>query len=166
MRTVGSYSGHVRLGALAAAVFSVSCYDFRGEGPEDPSPVVPPSVVSVTVEYRQPIGCVNSAGTCGDPVVFFGSWMQLGQAITLTPRAGGLIWVGTAHNVPVNFPPREYAHAVRVYDPHIRDHPTGGVTAERIWVGRQFLTVYDSEGTPAESALVYVDENGFGHNPF
>jgi hypothetical protein len=166
MRTVVSYPMCVRLGALAAALFSVSCYDFRGESPEDPSPVVPPGVVSVTIEYRQPLGCVNSAGTCDNPVVFFASWMRLGQAIILTPRAGGLIWVGTAHNVPVNYPPREYAHTVRIYDPHILDHPTGGITAERLWVGRQLLTVYDSEGTSAESALVYVDENGFGHNPF
>jgi hypothetical protein len=83
----------------------------------------------------------------------------------MTPKEGGLIWVGTARNVPVNYPPRDFAHAVRVFDPHILDHPTGGVTAERLRVGRQLLTVFDSEGTPAESGLVYVDENGYGHSP-
>jgi len=99
--------------------------------------------------------------------VFFGSWMREGQEITLSPVAGGgRIWVGTAHSVPVNFPPREYAHAVRIFDPHILDHATLGVTAERLWVGRQLLIAFDSEGTPEESALVYVDANGFGHNPF
>jgi hypothetical protein len=162
----GSRSGQVRAGVVAAALLSASCYDFRGTGPEDPSPVVPPALVSVTLEYRQPNGCVNSAGRCADPVVFFGSWMRPGQEITMSPKEGGRIWVGSAHNVPVNYPPRDFAHAVRVFDPHILDHPTGGVTAERLRVGRQLLTVFDSEGTPAESGLVYIDENGFGHSPF
>jgi hypothetical protein len=167
MRKEGSRSRAVRTGAFLTALLSFSCYDFRGEGPEDPSPVVPPGLVSVAIEYRQPNGCVNSAGRCGDPVVFFGSWMREGQEITLSPVAGGgRIWVGTAHSVPVNFPPREYAHTVRIFDPHILDHATLGVTAERLWVGRQLLIAFDAEGTPAESALVYVDANGFGHNPF
>jgi hypothetical protein len=68
--------------------------------------------------------------------------------------------------VPVNFPPREYAHGVNIFDPHILDHPTGGVTAERLWVGRELLRVFNAEGTSAEQALVYVDQNGFGHNPY
>jgi hypothetical protein len=164
MRRGRSRPGPLRVVAVGLGLLGLLGCDYRG-GPEDPSPVVPPRLVSVTVEYRQPNGCVNSAGRCSDPVVFFGSWMQIGQEITLTPLAGGHIWVGTATNVPVNYPPREYAHTVRVFDPHILDHPTGGVTAERLWLGRQHLTVFDSEGTPAESALVYVDENGFGHNP-
>ena len=166
MRLAGSRSGQGRAGVATAALLSGSCYDFRVEGPEDPSPVVPPRLVSVTIEYRQPQGCVNSADRCDDPVVFFASWMHFGQEITLTLPAGGYVWVGTAHNVPVNYPPRDLPHAVRVFDPHILDHPTGGVTAERLLVGRQILTVFDSEGTPRESGLVYVDENGFGHSPF
>jgi hypothetical protein len=155
----------VRAGLLALGLAGGLGCDYRG-GPEDPTPVVPPRLVSVTLEYRQPNGCVNSANRCSDPVVFFGSWMREGQEITLSPVAGGgRIWVGTARNVPVNYPPREYAHTVRVFDPHILDHPTGGVTAERLWVGRQLVTVFDQEGTPAESGLVYVDENGYGHSP-
>ena len=153
------------LRAATCLLLSGAACDYRG-GPEDPSPVVPPGVVSVTLEYRQPNGCVNRLGRCDDPVVFFGSWMKPGEEITMSPQAGGLIWVGTARNVPVNYPPRDFAHAVRVFDPHILDHPTGGVTAERLRVGRQLLTVFDSEGTPAESGLVYIDENGFGHSPF
>jgi hypothetical protein len=160
-------SPFARARAVAATlvlVAATSC-EYRG-GPEDPSPVVPPRFVSVTLEYRQPNGCVNSANRCVDPVVFFGSWMVPGQEITMTNPNGGVVWVGTAHNVPVNYPPRDFAHAVRVFDPHIFDHPTGGVTAERLRVGRQLLTVFDSPGTPRESGLVYVDENGFGHSPF
>lgn len=164
MRRGRSRLGRLRACALVLGLAGSLACEYRG-GPEDPSPVVPPRLVAVTIEYRQPNGCVNSAGRCTDPVVFFGSWMQIGQEITLSALAGGRIWVGTAHNVPVNYPPREYAHTVRVFDPHILDHPTGGVTAERLWLGRQLLTVFDSEGTAAESALVYVDENGFGHNP-
>jgi hypothetical protein len=156
-----------RLRGLVIGLFLLTgpACEYQG-GPEDPSPVVPPGFVSVTIEYRQPNGCVNSANRCTDPVVFFGSWMVPGQEITMTAPNGGLIWVGTAHNVPVNYPARDFAHAVRVFDPHILDHPTGGVTAERLRVGRQLMTVFDSAGTPAESGLVYVDANGFGHSPF
>jgi hypothetical protein len=150
--------------ALALAVASLGCESQAG--PEDPSPVVPPGFVSVTLEYRQPNGCVNAANRCTDPVVFFGSWMVPGQEITMFNPNRGLIWVATAHNVPINFPARDFAHAVRVFDPHILDHPTGGVTAERLRVGRLLLTVFDSAGTPSESGLVYVDANGFGHSPF
>jgi len=55
---------------------------------------------------------------------------------------------------------------VAVYDPHLRDTETGGVTAGRLVVGGQNLTVFLNAGTPQESAFVYVDENGMGHNPF
>jgi hypothetical protein len=165
---MGSIAAMCRpLRALAAVLVLAAAAGCESQaGPEDPSPVVPPRLVSVTVEYRQPNGCVNSTGRCSDPVVFFGSWMLPGQEIQMTPKEGGLIWVTTAQNVPVNYPPRDFAHAVRVFDPHIYDHPTGGVTAERLRVGRLLLTVFDSEGTPAESGLVYVDENGYGHSPF
>jgi hypothetical protein len=153
--------------AAAAALLLLGAASCESQaGPEDPSPVIPPRLVSVTVEYRQPNGCLNSLGRCADQVVFFGSWMKPGEEFALRPLADGLVWVGTARNVPVNYPPREFAHAVRIFDPHILDHPTGGVTAERLRVGRQLLTVFDQEGTPAESGLVYIDENGFGHSPY
>jgi hypothetical protein len=164
MAWMGPTNTSFRAAAIACLLVASAACEYQG-GPEDPSPVVPPGLVSVTLEYRQPNGCVNSAGRCADPVVFFGSWMKPGDEITMSPLAGGLIWTGTAHNVPVNYPARDFAHAVRVFDPHILDHPTGGVTAERLRVGRLLLTVFDSEGTPAESGLVYVDQNGFGHSP-
>jgi hypothetical protein len=99
-------------------------------------------------------------------VIFFGSWMKPGEEFALKGDPGGFIWRGIATGVPVNFPPRDQAHYVRVFDPHILDSPSGGVTAERLRVGGQILTVFDSEGTPRESGLIYVDENGTGHNPF
>jgi hypothetical protein len=157
---------HLRGWLLAATLFGGGCYDFHLTGPEDPSPVSPPRLVSVTIEYRQPNGCVNSAGRCTDPVVFFASWMGPGDAFALTADPGGFIWRGAARGVPVNFPPRDDPHAVRVYDPHIRDNPSGGVTGERLRIGGQILSVFDSPGTARESGLVYVDENGQGHNPF
>jgi hypothetical protein len=68
--------------------------------------------------------------------------------------------------VPVNFPPRDLAYAVRVYDPHLAGNPSGGITAERLTLGGQLLTYFVDEDTPSESALVYIDDNGFGHNPY
>lgn len=153
-------------GPLLIALAGGGCYDFHLTGPEDPLPLKPPLLVSVTVEYRQPNGCLNSLGRCGDPVVFFGSWMKPGEEFALKGDPGGFIWRGTATGVPVNFPPRDDPHAVRVFDPHILDHPTGGITGERLRIGGQILTVFDAQGTPSESVLVYVDENGKGHNPF
>jgi hypothetical protein len=68
--------------------------------------------------------------------------------------------------VPVNWPPVVLPHRVRVFDPHLVDTDTRGVSAERLKVGRQVLTVVDERGTPGESGHVYVDVNGTGHNPF
>jgi hypothetical protein len=153
--------------ALAIGLLCVGgCYDFHLTGPEDAPALSPPNLVTVTIEYRQPNGCVNSLGRCDDPVVFFASWFDIGAQFELTRDPNGFIWRGVARNVPVNFPPRDDPHAVRVFDPHILDHPTGGVTAERLRIGGQILTVFDSAGTPRESGLVYVDENGRGRNPF
>ncbi len=39
------------------------------------------------------------------------------------------------------------------------------MTAARLSVGGQLLTQYDSPGTPDESGLVYIDDNGVGRNP-
>ena len=72
----------------AAAAGRRRCYDFHLTGPEDPAPSARPQLVSVTIEYRQPNGCVNSVGRCDDPVVFFGSWMRPGEEFRLTRDAG------------------------------------------------------------------------------
>jgi hypothetical protein len=151
---------------LAAAGLAVACYDFHLEGPEDPSPVTVPRLVTVAIEYRQPRGCINESTPCQEPVVFFGSWMRDGGEFALTPVPGTFVWRGTARGVPVNFPPVDQPYLVRVFDPFLRESPTGGVTAERLWIGRELVTRFDSPGGPEESGLVYIDDNGLGHNPF
>jgi len=150
--------------ALAAGLLS-SCYDFHLQGPEDPSPVGP-RLVRVTVEYRQPQGCLNVPSSCDEMVWFSASWMVEGGQFRLRRDPTGYIWRGVAEAVPVNFPPRDQAHTVRVYDPHLVGNPSGGITAERLTVGGQLLTYFVDEDRPSESALLYVDDNGFGHNPF
>lgn len=150
---------------LALAALGSACYDFHLTGPEDPPSPNPPRLVPVTIEYRQPNGCANSTTNCEDRVVFFASWMRPGDEFPLQRDPGGLIWRGVAPGVPVNFPPRDSPHAVRVFDPHILDHPNGGITAERLRVGGQILTVILSSGTVDESGLIYIDENGQGRNP-
>jgi hypothetical protein len=154
------------LGSLVCALLAGACYDFHLTGPEDAPQISPPALVSVTVEYRQPAGCVNSVTHCDDKVVFFASWMRAGDEFALERDAGGHIWRGLATGVPVNFPPRDSPHAVRVYDPHLRDQPNEGLTAERLRVGGQMLTVIESRGTIEESGLIYIDDNGVGRNPF
>lgn len=151
--------------ALAAAALGGACYDFHLTGPEDAPSPNPPRLVSVTIEYRQPNLCENSRTNCEDQVVFFGSWMRQGDEIPLRRDPGGFIWRGVATGVPVNFPPRDSPHAVRIFDPHILDEPSGGVTASRLRVGGQILTQILSEGTPDESGLIYIDEDGQGRNP-
>jgi len=101
-----------------------------------------------------------------DPVVFFASWMEQGNEFRLTKDPAGFIWRGRANGVPVNFPPTDDPHAVRVYDPHLLDEPTQGGTADRLRVGGQVLTVFDSPGEPKVVGLVYIDDFGVGHNPF
>lgn len=158
---------------LAGALISVGCYDFHQTGPEDPDPVVRPTLVDVTVEYRQPNLCFASS-RCEDNVAFFASWLpmtldpqgrQTGGYMFLS-RVSAYVWRGVARNVPVNYPPKDDPHVVAIYDPHLRDTETGGVTAGRLQVGREALSVLINAGTPQESAFVYIDENGFGHNPF
>jgi hypothetical protein len=168
MKVLGRMSGIRRFQwvALAAAFVTASCYDFHLTGPEDPEPLNPPHLVSVTIEYRQPFACANSAGRCNDPVVFFASWMEQGNEFRLTKDPAGFIWRGRANGVPVNFPPRDDPHAVRVYDPHLLDEPTQGGTADRLSIGGQRLTIFDSPGEPKVVGLVYVDDYGVGHNPF
>lgn len=163
-RRVGT--GAARAWLAAAALYSASCYDFHLEGPEDaPSPPLP-RLVSVTVEYHQPSQCHNTPARCADKVVFYGSWMRPGQELLLSPVPGRFIWVGTVPSVPVNFPPAGQPHTVRVFDPYLVGAPTGGSTGRRLVVGGESLTQIESFGTDEEKAQVYVDDNGFGHNPF
>ena len=152
--------------ALLALVAAAAGCDFQPDPEEGPSAVPAPAVASVKIEYRQPNGCDNAPPACDNLVVFFGSWMRPGQEVYLAPDPTSHVWTGVAQGVPVNWPPVVEPHLVRVFDPHLVDTPSGGVTAARLLLGGQVLTQYDSPGTPQESALVYVDDNGVGRNPF
>jgi len=153
-------------GALALAGLLLSaCYEFRLAGTE-PEPINPPRLVSVTIEYRQP-GCLGGP-YCQDKVWFYGSWMQVGTQFTLTRDPGNNVWRGVAYGVPVNYPPHEgnyEPYQVRIYDPHLYESPTEGYTAERLRVGRESLSVIETRSSDAY-ALVYIDENGLGHNAY
>lgn len=151
---------------LLAALSAVACYDFHLTGPEDPPPVPVPRLVSVTVEYVQPIFCLNVTATCEGAVFFWGSWMLPRGEFALARQPGTRVWRGTAQSVPVNFPPRDQPYLTRVFDPYLTESPTGGPTAERLTVGGQFIVFIDSPGTPAEAGLVYIDDNGQGRSPF
>lgn len=158
--------------AAALALACASC-DFQKDPDPGPTAVQPIRFVTVKVEYRQPAGCQNSdpAVHCDDRVVFFGSWMRnrsasyAGDQVLLDTRFGPNFWEGFVTNVPVNWPPNDFPHYVRVYDPHLRDTPSGGVTAARLSIGGQIITDYDQPGTPQESGLIYVDDNGVGRSP-
>ena len=153
------------LALLAVGMAAGGC-DFQPDPPAGPSALAPSRSASVKVEYRQPNGCANQGTHCNDLVVFFGSWMHPGEEIYLAVVPGSHVWTGLASNVPVNWPPVDEPHLVRVFDPHLVESPTGGVTGARLAVGGQVLTQYDSPGTPQESALVYVDDDGIGRNPY
>lgn len=155
----------IAIACTLAVVPLASCYDFHLQGPEDPSPVGP-RLVDVTIEYRQLQGCLNVSASCDAPVWFSASWMLEGGQFRLTRDATGYIWRGVAKAVPVNFPPRDDPHAVRVWDPHLEQYPSGGATAERLTVGGQLLTRFVSEDHPDVAAHVHIDDNGFGHNPY
>lgn len=152
----------VALGALLLA----GCPSLRGVGPEDASPVSPPGLVSVTIEYRQPNGCINVSTPCAGPVVFYATWMRPGAEFPLTPDAGNFVWRGTALGVPVNFPPNGDPYEVRIFDPYLADGPTGGFTAQRLKVGGEAVSRVEDTGTGNEHGLVYVDDNGFGRNAY
>jgi hypothetical protein len=152
--------------AIAAAV-AAGC-DFQPDPAAGPAPLPGTRTVSVRIEYRQPAHCANlDPSNCIDPVFFLASWMHPGhdEEVILTNVAGSYVWAGTATGVPVNWPPTDQPHFVRVYDPHLKDTPTGGVTAARLTVGGQILTQYNNPGTPTESGLIYIDDDGVGHNP-
>jgi hypothetical protein len=159
-----STSRILRLALLVPVSLLGAC--LHQEGPEDPSPVPFPTLVSVRVEYRQPNGCLNSSTPCGGPVVFYASWMLQGTYVTLAQTPSTFTWTGVVQNVPANFPPGDQPYLVRIVDPYLRDTPTNGVTADRLQVGGQTLTKFYEYGTPAESGLIYIDVQGVGHNPF
>ena len=158
---------HTARWLLAIALTGGGCYDFHLVGPEDPAPPPVPRLVSVAVEYRQPPGCLNAPERCEDLVVFFGSWMRPGGEFFLQADAGGYLWTGVAHGVPVNFPPGgDEPHRVRVYDPHLVQTLTEGSSAERLKVGAQIILRFSGSGGRNEVGLIYIDENGQGRNPY
>ena len=153
-----------RLALLGALVPLAAGCDPTPDVTEGPSPLPPTQYSTVQIEYRQPNGCANVPESCVDRVVFFGSWMRPGEELLLD-GAPGHIWVGQATNVPVNWPPNIAPHLVRVFDPYLVDTDSQGVTAARIRVGGEPVTHFEDLGTPSESARVYVDVDGNGHNP-
>jgi hypothetical protein len=150
--------------ALAALVAAAGC-DFQPDPEPGPTALTPGRFVTVGIEYRQPTGCANTSSECGSSVVFFGSWMHSGEEVYLSRVEGSFTWVGVATGVPVNWPPTDEAHLVRVFDPHLVQTPTAGVTAARLSLGGQMVTEYESPGTPQEVGVVYIDDNGVGRNP-
>jgi hypothetical protein len=143
------------------------CYDFHLTGPEDAPELNPPFTVSVTVEYRQPNGCLSAPSpACDQPVVFFASWMRPGGEFTLRREAGSLVWRGTARAVPVNFPPRDDPYEVRIYDPYLIETCAEGFSADRITLGGESLIRTNGHGCRDQAAFVFIDDNGRGHNPY
>jgi hypothetical protein len=149
---------------LLVCAGAVGC-DFQPDPVPGPVAVPATRFVSVSIQYRQPAGCANAPQHCGDRVVFFGSWMAAGSEVLLDTPTGPTFWTGVVSNVPVNWPPTDEPHYVRVFDPHLVDTPTGGVTAARLIVGGQAIDAYDAPGTPQESGLIYVDDSGTGRPP-
>ena len=111
--------------ALALALAWPGC-DFQKDPDAGPSALAPVRFVTVKVEYRQPAGCQNSENTCDARVVFFGSWMRPrdssypGDQVLLDTQFGPNFWGGLVPHVPVNWPPNDFPHYVRVYDPHLQ----------------------------------------------
>ena len=155
---------------LGLATLVAGCWDLHPDVPEGPSPVPVARLVSVTVQYRQPLDCFNEPSLCSGRVVFFGSWMQpragVEAGVLLNQTPDGYVWTGTVSSVPVNFPPRDQPYLVRIFDPHLSETPTGGVTASRLQVGGQTITYFDQPGTTQESGVIYIDDDGVGHAPF
>jgi hypothetical protein len=152
-------------GAVLTALAAGSCYNFHLVGPEDPEPVAPPTLVSVTIQYEQ-LGNCEGRPACSEPVVFSATWMRTGGEFSLEPVGTTHVWRGTALGVPVNFPPSTPPHGVRVRDPYLRDEPSQGLTSERLIVGGEVVRTHLGEGTPDAVGLIYIDPNGQGRNTF
>jgi hypothetical protein len=150
---------------LVALCLAAPGCDFQPDPDQGPTAAPLPRVTSVRVEYRQPNDCFNVEPHCEDRVVFFGSWMHTGNEVLLNEAPGTRQWTGVATNVPVNFPPQDFPHLVRVFDPRLVLTATGGITAARLIVGGQVITQYIDPGTPDESGLIDIDDNGVGRNP-
>jgi hypothetical protein len=99
-------------------------------------------------------------------VVFHANWLPVSRNVELVPDERNQIWRGVAEGVPVNFPPRDEPYEVHIFDPFLRGSATAGNTANRITVGGEFLTRYANIGQLDESALVFVDADGYGHNAY
>jgi hypothetical protein len=159
-----------RLAARGAAAVllaaSLGCDSFHKIGPEDPSPLPLPTTVEITIEYVQPNGCVSRSVNCADLVVFFGSWMRAGDELQLLPDSSHHVWTGRTRGVPVNFPPTGDPYEVRIYDPFLQADGAVRFTGQRLTVGGQQLSRILKPGSHAEAALVFVDANGLGHNPY
>ena len=164
VRTLSRLAGR---GAAAAALLAlIGCPDFHQTGPEDPSPLPLPTTTEITIEYTQPNGCVSRTVNCQDLVVFLGSWMRAGGELQLTPDASHRVWSGRTRGVPVNFPPTGDPYEVRIYDPLLQTDGVVRFTGRRLTVGGQELSRIRKPGAHEEAALVFVDANGFGHNPY
>jgi hypothetical protein len=153
----------MRLGVLALAATLPSCYDFHFVGPEDPTPVKLPNSVSVTVSYLRPVACVNTSSRCDGPVTFHASWMKLGAGITLEQTATHT-WTATLPDVPVNFPGGD-PYRVYAVDPFLLDSPTGGISADRLWIGGEKIVKFENPGGTREQGLILIDANGRGRTP-
>jgi hypothetical protein len=152
-----------RLSLLPLATLLAAC--FRLVGPEQPPPVAA-ALVDVSVEYRQPNGCLNVTLPCEEPVVFFASWMKPGGEFRLTRDTGGHVWRGVAHGVPANWPPSDSPYEIRVFDPYLKESPTSGFSGDRIVLGGEALTHLEGGDSPSQHTVAYVDQNGQGHNPY
>ncbi len=153
------------LGAGAAILAATGCEEFHATGPEDAAPVVGPTIVAITVEYSQAGDCPQGPAACGGAVLFYGSWMTTGVVVPLDRIPETRVFRGRVTGVPANYPPRGGAYLVRVYDPNLAASPTRGYTGQRIVLGTEALEWLVSQGGPEEAALVYIDQDGFGHNP-
>ena len=167
--TAGGFVVHSRARVLLAATLSLlfgNCYDFHQEGPEDPDPLPISATTTIEVEYVQPSRCRAVSRPCTDLVVFFGSWRQKGHPVPLTPDPTNRVWTGVVSDVPVNFPPDGSPYAIRIYDPYLQSDGVVRYTGRRVTLGGQALTHIELPGAHDEHALVYVDAQGQGHNPF
>jgi hypothetical protein len=153
-----------------ARALGAAC-DFQKDPDPGPAAVAPIRFVTVKVEYRQPAGCQNSENTCDARVVFFGSWMRprdagyAGDQVLLDTRFGPNL-LGRLRPERAGELAAERLPALRA---RLRSPPAGDAVRRgdgaRLIVGGQIITEYDTPGTPTESGLIYVDDNGVGRSP-